>query len=458
MFMIKDANLKQTSFHLNWTCALGSLSYFNLKEIIAIGSHILSATAMTNTTDFLRVDGRVMFYEELAALAKFIYHIWICIVIFGLTSNTINIIVFLKTGLKDNVTITLLFLSVSDLINLCLNCPIVVGRFMLTNIPYHPWPFHHLIITFGPYWYAYVFYDYSSFISVFLAVVRCACVARPLRFKSMFTKSRTITILCVLFLVALTLRIPVLTVFGLTWSINPKTNATYRSLSFADNIEQIYTANDIINRNIISWLAYTIVTTCVVILTNRIRAASRFRRSLALRPDSRDVQAERDKTSGQISGYHESHGQSSSTPDTERARSGQSERRPEKMSAKDLQVIQSVTLICVIFIFSQLPFQILSTVRLFDPEFSNYGKRQSLYGFMSHISNTCGFLNVSINILVHFHFNSKYREQFVGLFSGRLNKKVLQNKGRQTILFWPCQFSRELNLMAIFNHWKSAVI
>ena len=390
---------------------------------------------MNNTTDLLQWNGGKIFSIEMLILRKFIYHLWICVVVFGLTSNMINIIVFLKIGLRDNVTITLLFLSVSDFIYLCLNSPRIVGRFMVENTPHHMWPFHYFIIVFGPYWYAYVFYDYSSFISVFLAVVRCACVARPLRFKLMFTKTRTITILCLLFLVALTLRIPVLTVFGLTWAINPKTNATYRSLSFADNIEQIYTANDIINRNIISWLAYTIVTTCVVILTNKIRAASRFRRSLALRPDSRDVQAERDKTSGQISGYHESHGQSSSTPDTQRARSGQSERQTEKMSAKDLQVIESVTLICVIFILSQLPFQILSTVRLVDPEFSNYGKRLWLYGFMSHISNTCGYLNVSINILVHFHFNSKYREQFVGLFSGRLNQKVLQNKGRQTILY-----------------------
>ena len=373
---------------------------------------------MTNTTSLSRIPEKQILETEYLVLRTFIYHIWICIIIFGLSSNTINIIVFLKIGLKDNVTITLLFLSVSDLINLCLNSPTVVGRFMEVNRPDHLWPFSFFIIILGPFWYAYVFYDYSSFISVFLAVVRCACVARPLQFKSMFTKARTITILCVLFIVALTLRIPVLTVFSLTWAINPRTNATYRSIRFANNVGQIYKANDIINRNLISWLTYTTVTTCVIILANKLRVASRFRRSLALQSANRQSQAEKGRTSGQKSEPHiESSGPSSYKPDTQRAKSGQGETLTEKMSAKDLQVIQSVTLICVIFILSQLPFQIVSTVRLIDPEFTNYGQREVLYSFVTHISNTCGYLNSSLNILVHFNFNSKYREQFFGLFS-----------------------------------------
>ncbi|GFS26184.1 hypothetical protein ElyMa_007046200 [Elysia marginata] len=46
-----------------------------------------------------------------------------------------------------------------------------------------------------------VFQGYSSFVSV----VRCLCVARPLKFKSMFTKSRTLTTLGVLLLAAVVL-------------------------------------------------------------------------------------------------------------------------------------------------------------------------------------------------------------------------------------------------------------
>ena len=172
-----------------------------------------------------------IYFEEFRVLTMFIYHVWLCIVIFGLVSNTINIVVFAKIGFRDNVTVTLLFLSLSDLLNLILNCPVVVARFMGKNFPYHVWPFHPKILFFGMFWWAYIFYDYSSFVSVFLALVRCACVSRPLRFKSMFTISRTVTILSVLFLVAVTLRVPVLTVFRLSWEVNPVTNSTSDPLS-----------------------------------------------------------------------------------------------------------------------------------------------------------------------------------------------------------------------------------
>ena len=113
----------------------------------------------------------VLFFEEFVFLRLFIFHVWLCIVIFGLLSNTMNIVVFGKIGFRDNVTVTLLFLYISDLLNLILRCPIVVAWFMDQNYPFHDWPFHPKILDFGIYWWAYIFYGYSSFISVFLALV-----------------------------------------------------------------------------------------------------------------------------------------------------------------------------------------------------------------------------------------------------------------------------------------------
>ncbi|GFR70696.1 hypothetical protein ElyMa_000335000 [Elysia marginata] len=95
----------------------------------------------------------------------------------------------------------------------------------------------------------------------------------------MFTKSRVVIILCVLFCVNLALSVPVPTVYRLTWVENPKTNVTYRSITFTYNIREIFKINDILNRNIITWVAYITVVTCVVILASKLQAASRFRRS-----------------------------------------------------------------------------------------------------------------------------------------------------------------------------------
>ena len=346
-----------------------------------------------------------MFDYEFFILKTFIYHIWMCIVLFGMVANIINIAVFLKIGQKDNVTITLLFLSISDLLFLVIISPTIVGRYMYENQPQQFWSFNPYIIMLSPYWYAYVFYDYSSFISVFLATVRCACVARPFQFKSMFTKSRTVTVLCLLFLLALVLRVPVLTVFRLSWELNPQTNLTYRSLEFSHNSRDIYKANDILNRNIISWLAYVTITTCVIILTSKLQAASRFRQSSTSQATS-NGQSEKDKTGGQMS-------DSLGNPKEVSKSINHSVKDSDKMSARDLQVIKSVTLICVIFILSELPFQVVSTVRLFVPGFDNFRRAQQIYGFSSHISRTCGNLNASVNIFVHLRFNSRYRSQFL---------------------------------------------
>ena len=362
---------------------------------------------MPNFTD-IPIPGSPFFLEELNYLRSFIYHVWLCILIFGLASNTINIVVFVKIGFRDNVTVTLLFLSLSDLLNLILKCPVTVSTFIWQNYPKHYWPFGRTILYLVFFWPAHVFYDYSSFISVFLSLVRCACVARPLRFKSMFTTSRTVKILVLLFLVALTFRVPVLTIFRLGWTVNPLTNSTYISMQGAGNFREMYKINDILNRNFVSWTAYITVITCVIILVTKLQAASKFRRSLTSMTHVGST--ETDDATGQI--------------DQTKAGNkplGKDEKSSNNLSAKDLQVIQSVTLICVIFILSQLPFQIMSTIRLLDPEFGEGGKKKFAFGFNSHISETFGYLNSSVNIFVHYYFNTRYRQTLLSFFLKKTN-------------------------------------
>ena len=222
----------------------------------------------------------------------------------------------------------------------------------------------------------------------------------------MFTTSRTIKILIVLFLVALALRAPVFTVFRLTWAVNPLTNSSYMSVRPTDNFREMYKVEDILNRNIVAWIAYITMVTCVIILASKLQAASRFRQSLQSRthvPATEDANSniKIDKTKNGTNSL------------------GKKEKQHNSLSTKDLQVIKSVTLICVIFILSQLLFQITSTIRLFDPEFSTSRKRSYLFSFVLHITETCGYLNTSLNIFVHYGFNIRYRETFFSFFSKR---------------------------------------
>ena len=233
------------------------------------------------------------------------------------------------------------------------------------------------------YWSAYTAYDLSAFISVSLGVMRCACVAMPLKFKLVFTKSRTIK--WVLFLVVLTvsLRIPVLTIFRIAWRTDPSTNLT---TAYLKDVNTLYMSriNDVLNRGLVIWINYLTMLTCVSVLSFKLYEASKIRQSCVAKGPQHAHQ-ESDKPSAQ------------------------------GLSLKDLQVVRSVVLVCSIFIMSQLPFLLLSTVRLINPEFDQSKGLDALFGMFGQISFTCSYLNASLNIFVYYNYNSKYRSVFCSM-------------------------------------------
>ncbi|GFS06832.1 chemosensory receptor A [Elysia marginata] len=359
-----------------------------------------------NLSDIENSETEWIFFNVFVLMKQFMFHVMMFIIVFGVVSNSLNILIFYKMGLKDNLTITLFSLSVSDLMYLVMRSPWVVFWFLVENYPHLNLPTNDDLLMLGPSWCAQLFYDFSAFVSVFLAVVRCACVARPLKFKSMFTKSRTVTTLVVLFFVAMVLISPLLMIIDISWVVDPTTNATYRSLKYSGNFQTIYKVSDIFNRNILAWLTYATMIACVVILSSKLLAASRFRQSLANHGLSGKV-----KTAQRVSRPSKSR-----DPSTQSESAESTEKEPGRTSTKELQVIKSVTVICVIFIFSQLPTQAITSLRLFDSEFYDFRKYYYFYVVGNYVINTLCCFNASVNILVHFHFNSRYREKFFDLF------------------------------------------
>ena len=301
---------------------------------------------------------------------------WPAIIIFGVLANTPNIVTFLKAGIKDNVIVLLFSLSVSDLAFLIFNTPSVCGFVILNYARNWQWPFDDSFVMYLFYWPAFTAYDLSAFISVTLGVVRCACVAMPLRFKSVFTKSRTVKM--VLLLVVL-LRVPVLSIFRIAWRTDPTTNVSSVYLA-AVNRDSMARINDVLNRGFVIWINFTVMIICVSVLIFKLYEASKIRRSCAV-----------NQTTEQTA----SHG----------------------LASKDLQLIKSVVLVCTIFIVSQLPFLLYSTGRLINPELSVTSQFRHLFTTFTIVSNTLSYLNASLNIFVYYNFNSKYRSAFLSMIS-----------------------------------------
>ena len=325
------------------------------------------------------------YQEEYFMAIKILAPLWPIIILFGLVSNIINIFIFLKTGAKDNLTILLLSLAASDLVFLVLNTPSICSRVIKTLVKSYSWPIDYDIFRYLLYWPAFTAYDLSALISVSLGVMRCACVAMPLQFKVVFTKSRTIKWVMCLVVLAVCLRIPVLSIHRISWRADPQTNVSSPYLK-AVNYIYMTRINDILNRGIVIYILYITMLICVSILIFKLFQASKIRRSCT-------------------TGLTRASDQAPDKPVT------------KGLSSKDIQVVKSVVLVCTIFILSQLTFLITSTIRLFVPDFDNGRPLIFLFGLISQINRSCSYLNASLNIFIYYNYNSKYRSVFRTLLS-----------------------------------------
>ena len=323
-------------------------------------------------------------------LEKILASVWPVIILFGLVSNVINIAVFLNSGNKDNVTTLLLSLAVSDFVFLTLITPAICGSVIRSLLISYSLPFDVSILLYLLYWPAFTAYDLSALISVSLGVMRCACVAMPLKFKFIFTKSRTIKWIMFLAVLSVSLRLPVFTIHRIIWRTDPQTNVSSPYLKSV-NYAYMSRINDILNRGIVIYILYITMVTCVAVLTFKLHQASKIRRSCTTGLA---------RTSDQAPDKPVAHG----------------------LSSKDIQVVKSVVLVCIIFTLAQLPFLFLSTSRLFRPDFGNEQRLAYLYSILSHISKTCAYLNASINIFVYYNYNTRYRSVLCSVLSVKLKK------------------------------------
>ena len=88
-----------------------------------------------------------LFQEEYFKTITVLAHVWPAILAFGFVAYVTNIVVFLKTGAKDNVTILLIALAVSDLAFLTLISPTVWGFVIEALVRPSPWPFDFKILS-----------------------------------------------------------------------------------------------------------------------------------------------------------------------------------------------------------------------------------------------------------------------------------------------------------------------
>ena len=235
-------------------------------------------------------------------------------------------------------------------------------------------------------WYIIIFYDTSMLITVYIAVVRCCCVAIPLKFKGVFTKSRTVVAIVVIVICAVLMRLPTLITQKIVKDFDVSNNRTVYRLQYTADRDLAITVNDIMNRSVIWWLAMSTMSVCVVILAVSLRSSSKFRKSA----------------------------QETSTPSSEKATS---------QTSRDVRVVKMVVVITVLYLSLSLPSTLYSLVRRLVPSFNSEQGQTRVFGMVAQASYLCGFLNATLNTLVYYRANSRYKAIVISFFAKITCKK-----------------------------------
>ncbi|RUS84201.1 hypothetical protein EGW08_008041 [Elysia chlorotica] len=245
-----------------------------------------SPSSVSAVEDIRVIFAGLLFQTAYYVGRDFITPLYFILWVFGMTSNVLNIIVFTKIGANDNVTVSFLALSISDLLFLVLISPHITVDGLVHIVEYRmgrniKWLIDYRILRFPFYWYAFTFYETSILINVYIAVVRCACVAIPFNVRSVFTARRAGVTFVAFFISMFALRFPMFLTKAIVHQFDPVSNKTRIVYKEYDDGGVADTINDIACRNILSWSSFTIVLISLIILIVKLQASAKFRSSSA---------------------------------------------------------------------------------------------------------------------------------------------------------------------------------
>ncbi|CAL1543187.1 unnamed protein product, partial [Lymnaea stagnalis] len=301
----------------------------------------------------------------------------------AVVSCSVSARTFIAMGLDDALTVSFLVLSLSDL---CYVASLLSsGVFsvlwaveMISNyaVRFGVDPYGAYILTSNV---GFLIYPMTMLTTTFLAVARCMCVARPLRFGDLFSTRRCATALAAFVVLTVASYVPVLSNLGVGEAFDPRVNLT-RLLVWSSGDRQF--VRDVVLGTRDTFLSITsqiIVTACVFVLSFYLRRAQSFRRSssLAIQRDG--------------------------TPSSSEAFDG-----------RELRVVQQVTVISSVYVLCNFPKVLVNISGILEPDLKFTKRFQKVYQLIIIIMNLFQVLNCGINITIYYRYNTKFRRFFGG--------------------------------------------
>ena len=315
----------------------------------------------------------------------------------GISVNVINMAVFFKMGLSDGVTQNFFILSASDFsLAICFcftSMSLISQRIIRTYIGYGELELKAQLIFWSSYLAIPFPQDVSIVVTVVIAVVRCCCVAIPLKVKYLLTARRQLAI--ILTLSGIT-TITLVYVFAGTYTIyvyNPITNS-----SIVHNTGIQWSAMNGLNMALF-FGSFVIVITCVIILSISLNRASQFRSSL---------------TTG-----------ASTKGDNKDPVDGKS-----RESQRDARIVRTVVLISVVFILCNIPPMVYYALKFLIKGYEPSGIYKNSNGLLLMVGQTFSLINLIVNIFIYVTYNTRFRTTLLSMI-GKNNPKEKRNASHE---------------------------
>ncbi|XP_059158449.1 uncharacterized protein LOC131942568 [Physella acuta] len=313
--------------------------------------------------------------------AQYMINLWLMAVattlaaIPAMITNYINVIVFIRQGLKEHVNFTLFYLSISDL----LMAVSVLGYSLLycgkvsllpSTIEYES--FIGLFV-----WMRCLFADLSSALTVFISTVRCLCVTLPFKFNSSFTLKKTQIIIAIITLFVLVDYVPILGTIELVGDVDENGVVIYK-LVYSEVNFIMSRINDYLFGSILAGMCQFCVFVCAVLMLRGLRKSSE------VRENTRKLQSKKDsgKQTAQV------------------------------LSTKEKRVVKMVLMMACLYLPASVPQITASLARVHVPGLV-LGTYTNACDTIVGVVLFCSTVYASVNIFIYHTFSTNFRLNFI---------------------------------------------
>uniref|UniRef100_A0A2C9L3U1 G-protein coupled receptors family 1 profile domain-containing protein n=1 Tax=Biomphalaria glabrata TaxID=6526 RepID=A0A2C9L3U1_BIOGL len=304
----------------------------------------------------------------------------------GVMSNIVNVVIFVKLGLKDSMSIGLLTLSLTDLAVTALQLASSLSymvKLIYESSPLDPWLFGGYFFS----WSRYVAYLISCWITTVISVERCFCVVYPFTVRQMFTRSRCVAVLLAICVTHVGVHLPVFIYAKLEWvEQSPPQfvgNDTWVSgrcvftVIFNKDSAMWEILSDMIAGISLSVISQLILIICTVWMIYSLKASSKIRQQSEIGHGNDSLKASK-------------------------------EGKTEVLSNKERRLVKVVLFMAINLSACNIPRFVTIAVHHILPGM-NLGAYQNLDTLFWEISYLFGTICCTTNTLVYYTLNTKYR-------------------------------------------------